>query len=94
MQANEPPTNPRPRANAIASGLDQNVPIPQDAVARLDAVLERAPGSPIALYITGLAAAQSGDNARALQRWTRLRDGFVPGSAEWVKVDNLINGLQ
>ena len=81
-------------ANAIASGLDQNVPIPQDAVARLDAVLERAPGSPIALYITGLAAAQAGDNARALQRWTRLRDGFAPGSAEWLQVDNLINGLQ
>lgn len=81
-------------ANAIASGLDQNAPIPQDAVARLDAVLERAPDSPIALYITGLAAAQAGDNARALQRWTRLRDGFVPGSAEWIQVDNLITGLQ
>ncbi len=81
-------------ANAIVSGLDQNAPIPDDAVAELDAVLERAPDTQVALYVTGLAAAQSGDIARATQRWTRLRDQFPADSAEWTQVNNLIAGLQ
>jgi len=81
-------------ANAIASGLDQNAPIPAGAVARFDILLQRAPDIQIALYITGLAAAQSGDNGRATQRWTRLRDQFPPDSAEWSQVNNLIAGLQ
>lgn len=81
-------------ANAIASGLDQDVAIPDEAVARLDAVLERAPDTQIALYITGLAAAQSGDRARAVERLTRLRDQFPADSAEWSQVNNLIADLQ
>ena len=81
-------------ANAIVSGLDQNAPIPDDAVAELDAVLERAPDTQVALYVTGLAAAQAGDNALATQRWTRLRDQFPTDSAEWSQVNNLIAGLQ
>ena len=81
-------------ANAIASSLDPNAPIPAEAAARMEAILEQAPDSQIALYIAGIAAAQSGDNALATQRWTRLRDLFPADSAEWSQVNNLIAGLQ
>jgi cytochrome c-type biogenesis protein CcmH len=81
-------------ANAIAGSLSQSEPIPEDAAAEFDRVLEKQPNNDVALYITGLAAAQAGDTARATERWGRLRDLLPEGSAQRAQVQGLIDGLQ
>lgn len=81
-------------ANAIAGSLSQSEPIPADAVAELDSVLETQPANDVALYITGLAAAQAGDPERAAERWGRLRDLLPEGSPQRAQVQGLIDELQ
>jgi len=46
------------------------------------AVLERAPAQPQALFYTGMAAAQAGDDQTALDRWGRLLESG-PSDAPW-----------
>jgi len=81
-------------ANAIAGSLSQSEPIPADAVAALDAVLERQPANDVALYLTGLAAAQAGDGVRAAERWGRLRDLLPEGGPERAQIEGLIEQVQ
>ena len=80
-------------AEAVANGLDPEVPVAAETAARLDALLERRPDHLAALYVTGLAAAQAGDGARAKARWTRLRDFLAPGSPEREWAERLIESL-
>lgn len=81
-------------ARSVANGLDRSKPIPADAVAVFERVLKKAPDNDVALYMTGLAAAQAGDKAKAKERWTRLRDLFPKGSSERAKIESLLAGVQ
>ncbi|MGD9583044.1 MAG: tetratricopeptide repeat protein [Lysobacterales bacterium] len=56
-------------ATALASPDRQFAGAPLE---RLDAILQRAPDHPRALWLSGIAAVQAGDRDRAKQQWKRL----------------------
>lgn len=76
------PENPSVLAELVesllyASGQPQ---FPAESVALLDRALEIDPNHQKALWLRGLAAAQSGDDARAATAWRRLLAQLEPGS--------------
>ena len=59
----------------------------------LDGILRRVPDHPAGQYYRGLSFRQAGDNEKALQVWTALRDRSTPG-APWLEgVEKAINDL-
>lgn len=57
--------------------------VTEDAVHAFESVLERLPGEPRAQYYLGLARAQAGDDAGALERWQALA-AASPSDAPWL----------
>ena len=80
-------------AAAVAGPISRDSGVPADALADMERVLEVRPENRDALYVAGLAAAESGDRARAHELWTRLRDLFPPSSAEHDRARVLVESL-
>ena len=80
-------------AAAVAGPISRDSGVPADALADMERVLEVRPENRHALYVAGLAAAESGDLARAHEFWTRLRDLFPPSSAEHDRARLLVESL-
>ncbi len=57
--------------------------VTEDAIRAFESVLERLPGEPRAHYYLGLARAQAGDDAGALERWQALA-AASPVNAPWL----------
>lgn len=57
--------------------------VTEDAVRAFESVLEQQPGEPRAQYYLGLARAQAGDDAGALERWQALA-ASSPAGAPWL----------
>ncbi len=80
-------------AAAVAGPISPDSGVAADALADMERVLEVRPENRHALYVSGLAAAETGDLARAHEFWTRLRDLFPPSSAEYDRVRVLVESL-
>jgi cytochrome c-type biogenesis protein CcmH len=80
-------------SNAVAGSVQSEAAIPDWAVADMERVLAVLPDNAEALYFSGLAAAQSGDNTTARDRWTRLRDLFPIDSSEYAQAQALLDEL-
>ncbi|MBC6439291.1 MAG: c-type cytochrome biogenesis protein CcmI [Rhodospirillales bacterium] len=81
-------------ANAVLGVAQADGTVPQASVTDMDRVLAVDPANRQALYVTGLAASQSGDTMLARERWTALRNLFPAGSAEHRQAQTLIDGLE
>ena len=57
--------------------------VTEDAVRAFESVLAQQPGEPRAQYYLGLARAQAGDDAGALERWRTLA-ASSPAGAPWL----------
>ncbi len=80
-------------AAAVAGPISRDSGVPADALADMERVLGVRPENRHALYVAGLAAAETGDLSRAHEFWTRLRDLFPPSSAEYGRVRVLVESL-
>lgn len=56
-------------------------------------ILQKDPKHKLALWLSGLESAQSGDNQGALKSWRMLRAEFTPGSEEAIELDGYIQQL-
>lgn len=81
-------------ANAVAAIAQSAPTVPAASVEDMERVLALQPDNAQALYVTGLAGAQSGDRELARERWTALRNLFPENSGEYGQADQLINSLQ
>lgn len=80
-------------AAAVAGPISRDSGVPADALADMKQVLEVRPGNQHALYVAGLAAAESGDLVRAQAFWTRLRDLYPASSVEYDRARALVESL-
>ena len=68
-------------------------PPPADAVAVYQRILALAPDDAVALWLTGLAAAEDGDSTTARARWERLLALLQPGTDEHAAVRAALDTL-
>ena len=81
-------------AAAVAGPVNRTMGVSSTVLADMERVLEARPDNPHALYVTGLAAALSGDADGAREQWTRLRDLFEPSTSEHAGVEMLLESLE
>jgi cytochrome c-type biogenesis protein CcmH len=74
-------------ANAVSGLLPPDGSVPAGSVAAYETVLDASPDNQQALYYLGLAAHQAGDDARAVELWTRLRDQLPEGGNQRAFID-------
>jgi len=80
-------------ANAVMVLSQESAMVPESSVADMERVLAVQPENQQALYVTGLAAAQSGDLTLARERWTALRDLFPEDSNEHAQAQAMLDSL-
>lgn len=68
--------------------------LPPDFVQLMREVVAVAPNNPDALYFLGVSAAQTGDNAKARQYWTKVMAQLPEGSEERAEVQKQIEALK
>ena len=81
-------------AQAIAEAADPKAPIPADSVRLFQEVLKMDALNPQALWVVGLADAQSGDRKGALEKWRRLLGRLPPDSPEFNQLQRRITELE
>jgi cytochrome c-type biogenesis protein CcmH len=91
------PDDPSPlelHITALIQAADRTGPLPVAAVESLRRLQRLQPDNPRVLWYLGLADAQSGDNAAALEKWRRLRDILPEGSEQQKNLDAGIADLE
>ena len=81
-------------AAAVAAPVSRTTGVGERELGDMERVLEARPDNPHALYVTGLAAALDGDSEGARERWTHLRELFDPATAEYRRVDTLLESIE
>lgn len=80
-------------ARMVLEGQPLDAPVPAEAVAAFNRVIEQDPTHPDALWFLGLAAAQNRDFVAARAHWQRLLDTLDPESESYVDVQSYIAAL-
>jgi cytochrome c-type biogenesis protein CcmH len=81
-------------ANSIAKTLEKDANIPAELATLGDQILELDSKHTGALWLTGLARAQSGDSKGARERWTRLLALLDPKSPQRADVEKNLKTLE
>lgn len=80
-------------ANAVSGLLPEDGSVPAESVQAYEDVLKASPDNQQALYYLGVAAHLNGDDDRAIDLWTRLRDQLPDDSSQYLFIDGRLKEI-